>query len=352
MSPAADAVLTAMRDFYELFPYPARWLVTKPPDPAAHLLSHTAFYRLLLKGRKEWCQAIWHQHRGTLTFSQNKSPAASPPPPLPVTAAHEHLRELQTFEREHPQRILLAGCGTDEPLLFTHLHPHSSLVAIDLSTASLLRAEALLHRHLPRRNTPVPWNITFLSGDAAVYLKQEPRPQFDFIQCFGVLHHQPNPRDFLHEMCMSLKERTGLLRLMVYSYKGRRLERGLQRRWGRFSYLKSLVVLAWVVGKRLAHPFSWNRRFRYVGLRPNRIADAFLHPSDPGLPLENVTHWLADEGMDIVFCEAKIHEVGWVSGWGPKDASAVWQQICAADATEDLLTNPVLVAQKREGEGL
>jgi len=292
---SAAFFLDRMQFFYELFPYPNRPFFLRP-DPKGSIEAHAGYAHILANSE-------------TSPFRGN-------------------IDDLQLRDARHAfpvnKRIALVGCGTDEPLLFRTLHPHNPIVAIDLSHRSLLRAEKKIRWH---RLKPV----MLIHGDAESVLKQE--GVFDHIQCFGVLHHQPEPRSLLEAMSKALKS-NGTLRLMIYSAKGRQLERGLQRRFHNFwqsltsehsestsAPLATRLHLKWVAFKlflwRLCLPMlgsgAKSKRFRYIGLSRARLADAFLHPSDHALSLRDTLKWASQCGLELVAYKAKSYDLGWLN---------------------------------------
>lgn len=291
---SAQGFLDRMQFFYELFPYPNRPLFLRP-DPEGSIETHAGYSKILAeKGAS-------------------------------LTA--EALEDIQLRDVRHAfpkdKKIALVGCGTDEPLLFRVLHPYNPLVGIDLSLKSLERAQRKLnwHRLRPAR---------LIHGDACFALPEE--GPFAHIQCFGVLHHQPNPRKMLAAMAQNL-EKNGTLRLMIYSRTGRRLERGVQKKfislWSRVEQKlqgkiethptrstawalswASLKLFLWRITLPFFAPKTLAARFRYIGISRARIADAFLHPSDHPLNLAELLIWASQEGLELVSHRAQSYDLG------------------------------------------
>lgn len=119
--------------------------------------------------------------------------------------APNSLADLQTIERPE---VLIAGCGTGrQPITSAAIYLNSSVVAIDLSRASLAYAKRKaeeLEIH----------NIKFLQGD----ILELPRLQrtFDIIECAGVLHHMRDPRAGFRVLVALLKP-AGYMRIGLYS---------------------------------------------------------------------------------------------------------------------------------------
>lgn len=381
----AEHELQKMRCFYEAFPYPDRPLFFEP-DPTGSLLAHMGFAALLCE-RSLQAQAqareLWRLLRAN----------AAPALPHEADAAPTSLdraRILATLdEKATPdKRILLVGCGTDEPLLFRALHPAQDIVGMDLSARTLSKARRRLRLHAARRVLRVSFfgerqrrrgKSILIQGDATALLQDATWGQFDHIQCFGVLHHQPDPQALFRSMVARLAP-GGTLRLMIYSHKGRRLERRIQNRYralwdavlkegefresaptddkrndgssigaGNKNALRELkrehlTLRLWQIYNRFFNSGPTGYRFRYLGLGAASVADALLHPSDPGLPPEKMMEWADACGLRLVFCEARVDSDGWVAGF--QDALDVWRHIVAADAKDGLLSNIVVVFRK------
>lgn len=111
------------------------------------------------------------------------------------------------------QSILVAGCGTGlQPCLLARQFPDSAILAIDLTAASLAYAQTQAHAHGFA-------NITFRQADILDLdaLAQE----FDYISCFGVLHHMADPERGWQKLVARLKP-AGLMEIGLYSRLGRR----------------------------------------------------------------------------------------------------------------------------------
>ncbi|NBO38113.1 class I SAM-dependent methyltransferase [bacterium] len=328
---AAQTFLERMELFYELFPYPNRPIFLKP-DAKGSVETHAGYSMLLAT-------------RGHSLSAQE--------------LADVHLRDARHVF-SHSKRIALVGCGTDEPLLFRILHPHNPIVGIDLSQRSLLRADRKIRWHNLKP-------VTLVHGEATAALREQ--GMFDHIQCFGVLHHQPRPQTLLKTMADSLNP-GGTLRLMIYSSNGRRLERGLQRRfetlWNHLMpqadvnadslqetlpskaklriNLASLRLLLW----RLGLPFFAKRsvagRFKYVGLSRARVADAFMHPSDHPLSLRATLRWAAEAGLTLVSHKGKSYDLGWLNSHGSPQTPI--QALVSEEERGNISTNLILVFKK------
>lgn len=328
----AQQFLERMQLFYELFPYPNRPLFLRP-NPEGSVEAHAGYSRLI----------------------------ADKPAALTADALEDlKLRDVRhAFPNSKP--IALVGCGTDEPLLFRTLHPHNPIVGFDLSLKALTRAQRKIQWHQLKP-------VRLVHGDACLGLREE--GLFAHIQCFGVLHHQPEPQAMLIAMADAL-ELNGTLRLMIYSRTGRRLERGVQRKFqkhwervvpgteetaeaktpasaglsARFKLCWiSCQLLTWRILLPLFAPRTLARRFRYIGFSRARVADAFLHPSDHPTCLKNTLVWAQDAGLELVSYEAKSYDLGRMSSHASKKTPI--ETLVSEEERGNISSNIVLVFKK------
>ena len=327
-----------MRQFYDIFPYPNRASFLTP-SIGSHLSAHGAFVALLGQGQFQRAKnLIYNEKNANLKKSMN---------------------ELESIF-DHSKRILLVGCGTDEPLLFRMLHSKNELVCLDLSKKNIKIAKRkLFYNYIVNKLKDLLYKkqkTEFIVGDANVILHERYIGKFDYIQCFGVLHHQPNPESLLSGIAESMEE-NGVLRLMVYSYHGRSLERRIQKRyykiWENMSKMKRLkltifynffLLRSWQFINFFGLKKSTFLRFKYLGLNSKIVADALMHPSDPGLSLESILPMANKHNLKLVYCHGKIEGEGIVTGF--ENSIDVWHKIVEADNNQLLLSNPVLILKK------
>jgi Methyltransferase domain len=333
---------------YEIFPYPNRPIFLVP-KPEGSLEAHISFGTLLSEGQFTKAREVW-------TVSKSAK-----------NAQKRILLTEMNGNQNVSAKILLVGCGTDEPLLFHVLHPRCHILGLDISASSVRRAyfKLLFYRFLPaqifKRILQVFRGVSscvpkIVASEASQYLSNNPSEKFQYVQCFGVLHHQQNPKSFLFDICKSV-ERGGVLRLMIYSHQGRRLERRIQKRyselWNQALFgLKDRLMIRYENFKL----WFWQRfnqkfgntstllRFKYLGYNKATVADALMHPCDTGLDPSSLQKWLEEFGMKIVFCEASVSDDGKIAGF--ENANEVWKKIIEADKKEGLLSNIVLIAKK------
>jgi SAM-dependent methyltransferase len=126
---------------------------------------------------------------------------------------------LESPELLHPE-ILIAGCGTGQhPLRLAFKHPEASVLAIDLSRASLAYAMRQAERHKIA-------NVQFLHADL-LSVSQLNR-MFDCIEADGVLHHMDDPASGIKALASVLKP-GGFLRVALYSKRAMAPLREAQR---------------------------------------------------------------------------------------------------------------------------
>jgi SAM-dependent methyltransferase len=137
-----------------------------------------------------------------------------------VAAAHPMTYELGQFlrtgyYREHTAktRILVAGCGTQEPLVVAAAHPRAQITAVDLSGRSL--------RHLRRRAfvSGASRRIETVQADLHDDLVRQ-LGTFDYVLCTGVIHHTERPEQLVRSLT-SLTSPDGVLRVMMYAAHSR-----------------------------------------------------------------------------------------------------------------------------------
>lgn len=351
-----DLWLEEMASFYEIFPYPGRGILVFP-HPERMLYSHAGFARMMVSGDLAWARRAWaacHPSQATAFLRQSGK----------VKETVAELRQIFRATALGVQSILLAGCGSDEPVLHAALHPHARLRAIDLSARSLRRAAfklrvfSLLHPMRMWRDLFGKRAIVFEQGDLVASLQQRPE-QFDHIQCMGVLHHQKNPIQMFEALVDSMGP-LGTLRLMIYSKTGRQLERAAQCRlrgslsatdfgwrWRTRMFLRAFALKTWYTRSILARSGHAFRRLRYTRGRLSRMADALLHPSDPGLDPSLLVGRAGQLGLRMVYCCARSRSTGWISGCGGSESVAeAWSHIAAAECAGDLDSNIELIFAK------
>lgn len=349
-----------MAHFYSVFPYPGRYLWVFPA-PERMLHAHAGVAALLQQGEFELARRLagpgWWPHSSRRVESWKTARAV-------LRAA---------CERVPKARLLLAGCGTDEPVLQAALHPDAAVDAVDLSARSLRRARlkwwlyGMLHpklRWLPRWFGGHGGSMRFVRGDVTTWLgeRASTAARYDHIVSYGVLHHQRDPRRMLAALARALAQQ-GTMRLMFYSRSGRALERASQRIFlpparavgaGRKGAILQAMLL-WLAALRLRFWLLRPRGGRGSRATSHRlgylsrsglaaVADALLHPCDPGLEPRDVVNWAHELGCVLIFCRARSHAKGWIVG--VEQPHLEWQRILEAEAAGDLVSNIEVILAK------
>ncbi|SNB47875.1 methyltransferase domain-containing protein [Geobacter sp. DSM 9736] len=189
----------------------------------------------------------------------------------PCDTYHLNLESLSAFfygRLPEQRRILLAGCGSFSPYPTGIANRNAAITALDLSRRNLNRA----HLHSILHGC---FNIDYRQGDL---LDTSTAPGlFNFIDCFGVLHHLADPLEGLRALERRLAP-DGIIRIMVYSRYARRDEESIRRAL-RLLGIREISALKKLI--RRAHPAS--RLGRYLAgsseaKSGSGLADALLHP--------------------------------------------------------------------------
>jgi hydroxymethylpyrimidine/phosphomethylpyrimidine kinase len=117
----------AMRRFYNVFPYPGRPLLVLP-QVEQMALSHVGFASLLARGEQEWARKAWR------CFHPGARSARGSSASLRSRADAQLVRQVieAASMSTEPKKLLLAGCGTDEAVLYGALHPEAQIDAVFL----------------------------------------------------------------------------------------------------------------------------------------------------------------------------------------------------------------------------
>ena len=108
-------------------------------------------------------------------------------------------------------QILVAGCGTHQAAVLAHTNPAATIVAIDVSEASLAH-----HRVLKERFGLRNLELHHLAIENVAALDRD----FDLIVSTGVLHHLADPQAGMNALAACLRP-DGVVALMLYARYGR-----------------------------------------------------------------------------------------------------------------------------------
>ena len=86
-----------------------------------------------------------------------------------------------------------------------------------------------------------------------------------------------------------------------------------------------------------------SHRFRYLGIGTSLapVADALLHPCDPGLDPEHLGKWITELGLRLVYCAARSGRDGWLVGID--EPMQTWESILERERAADLISNIELI---------
>ena len=210
----------------------------------------------------------------------------------------ETLKYLTTGTH-HPhqqKKIALIGCGTFEPYAYSVAHPESEVWAIDLSEKSLEIAEQRIrHHNLPIRK------IHFCCMKISQLTKLQ--QTFDYINCYGVLHHQEDPKSALLTLNKLLKT-DGILRCMVYPSYPRRhitaLHQLCQQHLGlSFEQPDALNRLQTFVDSLESDNPLKAAFYLYHQHPPEEMVDAFLHTYQKPLTMNELQSLVESTGFKL-----------------------------------------------------
>ncbi len=284
-------------------------------------------------------------------------------PLVAIPAPAEELR-FDSVTPGAPPTVLVAGCGTFEPLVVARSNPRGKIVAVDLSQRSLRRLRwrvllarvvwALLpHRLLQQLLGRGLGSITPVQGDLndrTLFAAE----RFDAIVCTGVLHHCADPGAVLENLARWLKP-GGALRVMVYAPTSRRTIYDVQATFRaagvspeRFSSHRALLVACRSVLRQL--PFEERRRLSvaFEGYRDihtfSGLVDGFFHAHDVAIPLDVLVSRAAQAGLVLSHLGRRTQEA--IELDAPVEQQLV--RLIGIDARQHLPVNPVLVFRRAE----
>lgn len=234
------------------------------------------------------------------------------PERMPGGASDPYLDMVRAFsEAAPPGRLafLDAGCGTGINLLgAATLYPHADVYGCDINRVALdeIRRDIASYGLGNARVDEV--ELSELPADYG------PEGGFDMILCTGVLHHMKSPEQALCRLAARLAPQ-GVLRLMVYSEKGRadlyRFARVAQKLWPSSAWSKVQQVqqargLMSELGRHFPAGVTPPPPLRGTWADANTVGDAefadrYLHPHDK--PYSASTLKSLVEGAGLAFLD-------------------------------------------------
>ncbi|MGC6416736.1 MAG: class I SAM-dependent methyltransferase [Bradymonadia bacterium] len=198
-----------------------------------------------------------------------------------------------------PLRILIAGAGTREAVMWALSAPEHEIVAIDISERSLERTQVLAEQFKIDNLTTVHRSIESMS---------KYNGYFDLISSYGVLHHLPDPEVGLAALKAVLKP-SGIMALMVYNHSNRQKLQQAQTLIARLSPKGSPLETREAIGLELCRfGAQRNSRMQHVfknGLSdyaqsPQAFADAYLNPNERSYSVYEFSDYLGRHGMSLI----------------------------------------------------
>ncbi len=188
-------------------------------------------------------------------------------------------------EKKRP-KILVAGCGTFEPVVVALANPNADILAVDLSEASLKKLQWQLQaRGLSQR-------VRLWKGD----FQKLQENGFDYLIATGVLHHLESPHQGLQALVDRSSEKP-VIRLMLYSRLGRSLLYGAKR-MGEILGIKTPKEFRALISRLPAdHPYRIYFHLYSDAESDDGLADGYLHPCDRPFVAEEVRELLKSQGL-------------------------------------------------------
>lgn len=153
---------------------------------------------------------------------------------------YEHLCQTAEFQWHRGEEVLEIGCGLGTDLVEYAKHG-AHVTGVELGPDQVMLTKLNLELHgLPYKDV--------VEGNAESL--PFPDNSFDFIYCFGVIHHTPNTEKTVEEMYRVLKP-DGTAVVMVYA-----------RGWKH--YIKRCFIHGILKGRWFVHGFSWKKVYNEV----------------------------------------------------------------------------------------
>ncbi len=234
-----------------------------------------------------------------------------PYPPVPIEQEYQgfaasasyilaQYARVRQFSSPKDKRAFVAGCGTGYEIHGVAVtNPGlAEIVGVDLSQASIVRAQARLDHHRLR-------HCRVQVGDL-LDPTTLPEGPFDFIESYGVLHHTADPAQALRALAERLAP-DGVMTLMLYNRKGRmivyHIKEVLQKlgadQWPterKVSFVRTLLS-SFVPGS-LFNSYAKQEREYYQ--YDENIIDNLFHAHDVPFDIAQVPDFLDQAGLEFL----------------------------------------------------
>ncbi len=215
---------------------------------------------------------------------------ASPFPDYDLERFHspEDLRGIaypfaHVLDRSIPENasVIDVGTGTGQLAAFLSLR-RSCVWGIDFSDASLQKAQALKKKlHLDSLHFK---KVDIMDQNQLTRLGR----QFDYVLCFGVLHHTADPEKGFHHLVQLVKPR-GYIALGLYNSFGRFFHH-LQKRALQIFFSQNENVKQWLLKKQIGYLHDSNRTRGWW-------SDQYEHPHETSHTLGEVLRWFRKNNL-------------------------------------------------------
>jgi 2-polyprenyl-3-methyl-5-hydroxy-6-metoxy-1,4-benzoquinol methylase len=220
--------------------------------------------------------------------------------------------------------FLDAGCGTgDNVLSFAEEFSGLQFTGVDLSTRSIQIALSTLQKRRIQ-------NLAFYNE---AIMEHQPKQQYDFLSCLGVLHHCQDPEKNLRHL-MGLLKPKGYLFLDVYGYFGylltERTQKVINLLQPDFSNgVNRKEAMAWIASEFLGLTVPTDTTHpRYIGL-----ADGLLVPIAHSYRIAEIIQQLTKYGLSEITWwdspkieEGKIHYKSFRGEIFEKTLPKIWEE--------------------------
>lgn len=183
-------------------------------------------------------------------------------------------------------RILVAGCGTVEPVAVALANPGADILAVDISEASLKR----LRWQAKARGV----NIRTLHSDIEALGEGD----FDYIIATGVLHHLENPARGLNALVERSRGKA-VFRFMLYSRFGRELLYGAKELGRLLGITEPKAFRKMIASLPASHPYRIYFHLYSDAATDTGVCDGYLHPCDQPFDAFSLRDFLKQAGLEV-----------------------------------------------------